>query len=107
MALLPLYKQDYVLRSAKVDGGQPDDLSPLSQPTTAGAPDAKRRNARLAGSFWNGSGYRTRTAMENVVAGGAPPDASRRCPDAGHDSFAGLFPCCDRGSARHECQPGI
>ena len=29
----------------------------------------------------------------------APPDAAGRCPATGHDSFAGLFPASDRGSA--------
>src|SRR5882724_11451344 len=28
-------------------------------------------------------------------------------PAVGHDSFAGLFPSRDRGSARHACQPGL
>src|SRR5674476_294048 len=41
------------------------------------------------------------------AGGGAPPDASRRCPAVGHDSLAGLFPAGDRGSARHACQPGV
>src|SRR5471030_2653429 len=41
------------------------------------------------------------------VGGGAPPDASRRCPAIGHDSLAGIFPAGDRGSARHARQPGV
>jgi|SRR5947209_2514497 len=34
-----------------------------------------------------------------IRAGGAPPDASRRCPAVARDSVAGLF-AGDRGSAR-------
>ena len=45
---------------------------------------------------------------KRIRAGGdAPPDAARRCSAVGHDSFAGLFPSRDRGSARPAHQPAL
>src|ERR1035437_7957772 len=41
------------------------------------------------------------------AGGAAPPGAARECPTVGHDSFAGLFPSRDRGSARTARQPGL
>src|SRR5437763_4928318 len=75
---------------------------------TPGTMGTVRRADRMLAAQLYQRGLSVRV-IENalVLGGGAPPDSARRCATDGHDSFAGLFPAGDRGSARSARQPGL